>query len=177
MNTRKLKAIFTTACCLVVALCSEIKSMDTASNLQETPSYKAQQINSEGCLDSLKTEMGSNSSSAQLFRNQDENKDLGTSWASYMSYPVKAVIHGTYNIFDFTVKNPKQTIITALIIGAELTVAAAYCNCILNIHNAATGDWIATSLGLFPNETECQAVASSCPGGIHGYPCQYNRCV
>lgn len=166
MNTSKLKAIFTTACCFVFALCSEIKSMDTASGiqeLQETTSYKTKNTNSEGCLDSLKTEVSSNSSSALLLLNQDENKAPETSWGSYISSPIKSVINGTYNIVDFSVKHPTQTIITSLLITAQFTAVAADCNCIY----IGGQPQVPYTLGIFPNETACQGVTAG--GGTSAF--------
>jgi hypothetical protein len=158
MNISKLKAIFITACCFVVALCLEIKSMDTTSDIQETTSYKAKHTNSESCLDSLKNEMGSNSPSARLLLNQDENKD-STPWVFYVSSPVKAVINGTYNIVDFAVKHPTQTIITSLLIAAQFTAVAADCNCILQkqmTDQYGKSYYTPYTFGQFPNETECK---------------------
>lgn len=165
MNTSKLKSIFITACCFVVVLCSESKSMDTASDHQETASYKAKSINSEDCLGSLKTEISSNLSSVLLLPNQDENKRIEPSWTSYMVSPVKAVIQGTYNIFDFTVKHPTQAIITSLIIAAQLTTVAADCNIVLHngcnciLWNGFENQKNLYPFGMFPNATACMSLA------------------
>ena len=160
MNASKLKAIFTTACCFVVALCSEIKSMDTASDLQETPSFKARETNSEGCLDSLKKEIGSNASRSQFLHNQDENKGPKTSWATYITEPVKAVIHGTYNIVDFTVKHPTQSLITSLLITAQFTAVAAQCNCLWNCQEAMGLSVVyrMRTLGTLANAAQCKHI-------------------
>lgn len=164
MKENNLKALLLTAFCFVVALCSEIKSMDTASDFQETTFCKAKNTNSEGCLDSLKTEISSNSYNVLFLLNQDENKDPKTSWASYMASPFKTVIHGTYNIVDFAVKHPAQTIITSLLVAAQFTAVAADCNCIYYIPGSGSSctpwavEWAATpgSLGQFQNASACQ---------------------
>lgn len=153
MNISKLKLLLITACCFVVALCLEIKSMDTVSGLQETTSLKDKRINSEGCLDSLKFEVDSNPSNAQLLLNEDENKDPEISWVSYMSYPVKAVVHGTYKIVNFTVKHPTQAIVTSLLI-AQFAAVTAYCNCMYI--STAGGAGAPVSVGIVSNETACK---------------------
>ena len=163
MQASNLKASLITACCFFIVLCSEIKSMDTASDLQETTSYKAKNTHNEGCLDSLKNDMGSNSSSVRFLLNQDENKDPETSLASYMASPVKAVIHRTYNIVDFAVKHPTQTIITTLLIAAQVTAVAADCNCILYRQNSGCNpdNAIPITYGQFPNASDCKSLTSS----------------
>lgn len=96
MKSSNFKAILITTFCFVV-LCSGIKPMDTASDFQKTTSYKAKIDNNEIHLDSLKSEIKIDSHNALLTRNQNENKDQETSFVSYITSPVKAVIRGTYN--------------------------------------------------------------------------------
>lgn len=166
MKSSNLKASLITVCCFIVALCSEIMSIDNTLSIQETTFYKAKKTNSEGCLDSLKSEIGSNSSSVRFLINQDENKGSETSLASYMASPVKAVIHRTYNIVDFTVKHPTQTIITTLLIAAQVTAVAADCNCILYKSNSgcSPGGAIPITYGQFQNASDCKSLTSSFTG-------------
>ena len=117
MNTSKLKACLLTACCLVLALLVESQAMDDASDSQEITLCKTD--NSESYLGSLKLETDNSSFHATLPLNEYEKSTA--SWGSYVASPIKSVIHGTYNIADFAVKHPTQTIVTSLIIGAQLT--------------------------------------------------------
>jgi hypothetical protein len=172
MNTIKLRAILITVFCFVVALCSEIKSMDTASDLQETTS-KTKNTNSECCLDRLKSEIDSDSSNEQLLLNGDENKDPETSWVSYISSPVKYIINGTYNIVDFAVKHPTQTVVTSLLIVSQFTAVAADCNCIWKCKESygnGASSYRARTLGQFANETACMQITA-------GGDCTYYGCL
>ena len=78
-----------------------------------------------------------------LSERKDENGESETSWASYISYPVNTIIRGTYNIVDFSMKHPTQSMITILLVGSQLSpVDAQYYynpddgqlyNCLCNI--------------------------------------------
>jgi hypothetical protein len=165
MDTSNLKAIFTAACCFVLALCSQLKSMDIASDLQEITTYKTKSATSEPCLGSLKTEKGSGSVAEQLLVNQGENKDAETSWGMYTSDMVKAVIKCTYNIANFP---SMRTLTNSLFIAAQFAVIDAYCNCILYKANGPNCPTIfpsclgsPMSMGVFPNETVCMDLAQA----------------
>ena len=174
MNTSKMKVTLVTACCFVVALCSDIRCMDTKSDIQEPTSYKNQNNSSGNYLDSLKPEIDNSLQDSMLPLNQDENESSSTSWMSYVSSPVKVVVNGTYNIVDFAVKHPTQATITALIIGTQFTaLAAEYCNCIWTCRET-TGPGLVGSrlrtLGPFENDTACMDMGTSM------WSCSYQSC-
>src|SRR3990167_5671870 len=76
MNTSKLKTISITACCFFVALYSEIKCMDTSSDVQETTIKnhmdKSDMTKPEGDLE-VRQNMLLNNTPTMI---EDENKDF-----------------------------------------------------------------------------------------------------
>lgn len=165
MNARTLKSLLIIVCCFVVVLCSEIKSMDTASGLQETTPYKTKNINSEGCLNRL----------------EPENENLAASWVSYVVSPAKSAIGWTCNVADFSVKHPTQAMITSLLVAAQFTaIAANYCNCVWDCvepdgNYAGEESRMPRSLGMFPNSTACMSVSGNSWDGYY-QACTYNGC-
>jgi len=131
MKTSNLKASLIIGCCFIIALCSDIKSMDTASDLQKTTSYKAKNTSSEGCLDSLKEEMGSNSSGALLLLNQDENKYEDGSYSGlakvafdqFVTQPCQAVLSTAAAFCKFSYQHPATAL--AMTATFALPVVAA----------------------------------------------------
>ncbi len=166
MNLSKLKTLLIAACCFVIALCSEVKCMDTESDIHRAASYKNN--HGENYLDNLKQESAPDT---LLFLTQDENKSSKASWKSYVASPIQSIIYWTYNVADFAVKHPTQAMITSLIVAAQLTVVAADCNCILYTGDTKPYNGNPLSYGQFPNETACQSLANK----FQGY--SYYGCV
>lgn len=164
MKASNLKAILITAFCFVVALCSEIRCMDTASDLQEQTSYKAQNNHSGNYLDSLKPKIDNSLHEAMSHLNQDENEKSAMSWVSYVASPVKSVMSWTYDMADFAVKHPTHTIIISLLGAAQFTLVSAHCNCILGIADMGlvASHAVPTSLGMVTNATICSSLAATC---------------
>jgi len=160
MQASNLKVSLITACCFVVALCSDIKCMDTASDIQEATSYKIKNNHSESSLDILKPEADIVGLRETLLpRVQDEDVNTSTSWGSYISSPVKYSINITHNIVDFAVKHPTQTVITSLLIAAQFATACmaavncsqcAICECYCTKGNSGTYD-----IGKAPDMQTC----------------------
>jgi hypothetical protein len=110
-----------TACCLVLALFAKGQAMDDASDPQEITLCKIG--HSESYLGSLKPQEDNSNLHAILLLNQDEGENSTASFGSYVTSPIKAVIYGAYNVADFAVKHPTQTIVTSLLIAAQFTAA------------------------------------------------------
>lgn len=170
MQEGNLKALFMTAFCFIVALCSEIRCMDTASDLQEPTSYKAQNNHSGNYLDSLKPEIDNSLHDAMSPLNQDENESSSTSWVSYVSSTVKGFINRTYNVVDFSMKHPARAMITSLFIAAQFTDVAAKCNCIYTAYQNGSG-YVPFSLGTVPDEAACMRAMNQTGFISHKWGC------
>jgi hypothetical protein len=147
--------------------------MDTAADLSEPTSYKAQNNHSGNYLDSLKSETDNSDLHDTLLPFAQDKSEI--SFGSYISSPVKSAIHWTYNVADFAAKHPTQMIITSLLMAAQLTVIAADCNCIWRCYESyGLGDssYRVRTLGQFSNETACKEMMS-----VSANNCYYEACL
>lgn len=157
MKISMLKSVTIMVSFLFLALLSKIQGADDISDLREKTLYKSN-YNSI-YLNHLKPEIDINSQDKAL-RGEEEKSEI--SWAYYVVSPVKSLMGWTYNVADFAVKNPKQAIVTSLLVAAQVTAVAAsnHCTCVFELQDGSnfTQSFLQSCAGRGkPNVTACQA--------------------
>jgi hypothetical protein len=130
----KLKAISVAVCCLVASLWSETQGMDNkpdileSSTINRTTNMQSSSQNEMDALDLVST-------SSQLINLEDSE----TSWASYLTSPVKASICNAYDVLNYMVQNPQKGMIIGFIFASNIMVASAQLDCFCSYSQGGFG--------------------------------------
>jgi len=139
MKINKFKALSVAVCCFIVALWSEAQGMDNQKDMLESSTVNR---------------------TANMLSTQDVSPhfidfgDSASSWASYMTFPVKTTLHMAQTFINMAYHNRYAATLIGVALTCQITAAADYCACMCFSEVGQNG-WTQYALVL-PNATGCE---------------------